>query len=215
MTFKVAKSKILPNFEVSVAQHANEMRTWRAHMSRVDADAKSGVGPDERHVAYPKPAAHPFVEAAVNHDDVADYEIVDDGPTPAQLLRIKKDELLRAVTHAEQAAIEMVLPIGKHRLVGLRENDIRAADAVVAQAHVNKSRWHSDITAAIGLTKPLDVATEVENARSAEDTRFLAEQAARREKITAISRAAAQMHHDIEDLAIENIDAWEMTPFPT
>lgn len=213
MTFRMLKSQMPHNFAVAVALHASEMKAWRTHMQRVDADIKGGVDIEARHHPYPKPHAHPLVDASVNENDEADYEIVDDGPTPDMLLLEKKEFLLGEVSRAEQAAIDAVMPRGKHRLFNMRESEIRNADAAFASDIAKKN---SGIVASakniVGMG--VDVAAEVEKNRPTEDTQFLAEHADRCYRVEQIRRAAAQMHADIEDLTIKSIDQWKMTEFP-
>lgn len=212
MTHRVPKSRVGPDFAAAVAAHALEMRNWRAHMKRVGEDEKNGVtDPLLRHVAYPRPMSHPMVEAAVNENDVADFEIVDDGPTPEQALAAKRNDLFAAVSRAEIEAIAMIVPPGKARSFAFRETDIRNTDAKAYE----KPGVLAKAASAIGITKPADILAEIEKNRPAEDTKFLADQADRRRRVAAIERAAAQMHSDIEDLTLDTVDAWKMPPFPT
>lgn len=213
MTFKILKSQMPEGFEVSVAAHALEMRNWRAHMARVKADQDANVEPAKRHVGYDRPMAHLTVAAAVNENDAADYELIDDSPTPDQILVAKKIYLLNAVSVAEDTAITAILPsAGKRRLFDIREGDIRSADA--ARAATLKPGMLGAAASAIGLIKPIDVAAELAKGRDPEDTAHLAAQAERRGKTDLVRRAAAQMHSDIEDLTIDNVDAWVMPKFP-
>jgi hypothetical protein len=211
MTFKIAKSiaDTFPNFEPMVAAYAAELRHWRAHMKRVAEDEARGAPAAERHMAYPRPDTHQTIMAAVNENDEADYQIVDDGPTPAQILAAKKGDLAHLVSVAEAAAIAAVVPVRKQRLFNLRENDIRAADSKIAQ-DIEKPGLLASAASAIGLSSPVDIAAEIERQRPAADTQHLNDQADRRRKINAIERAAAQMHADIEDLTVETIDAWQI-----
>jgi hypothetical protein len=214
MTYRIAKSQIFPGFEVAIAAHAKEMRDWRAHMIRVREDENNGVTGIDRHVAHPRPGAHPLVEAAVNENDVADYEIVDDGPTPEQILTSKKNNLMNDVSVAEASAIAAISPpLGKQRLLSMRENDIRVADGKIMD-EIQRPGLLAAAAVAVGISKPVDTMAEVLRRRPAEDTKFLEEQADRRERTSKINRAAAQMHSDIEDLTLETIDAWKMPPFP-
>lgn len=86
---------------------------------------------------YPAPIAHPDIVAAVKTDIAADgnvtyvpdFEIVNDDPTPEQILAAKKEALFHAVSQAEAVAIDAVqLPPGKRRHANIREADIRAKD---------------------------------------------------------------------------------------
>ena len=49
--------------------------------------------------------------------------------------------------------------------------------------------------------------------RPAEDTRHLAEQQERRDRIRAIEEIAAQAMHDIEDLTVDTIGSWKAPDF--
>lgn len=201
MTFSVPKSKTFPGFDVAVAAHAHEMRNWRAHMARVEEDKKKiDLDPMLRHVAHPRPGASALVEACVNEAGEADYAVVDDGPTPEQTLPSRKAELLSLVSDAEQRATDAVMPpLGKRRLLDMREHDILTDPEP-------KPSLIKSAALAIGLTKPKE--------RSPADELFLAERQAQRARVNAIQRAAAQAHHDIEDLTQSTIDAWTVPKFP-
>jgi hypothetical protein len=211
---KIAKSSVWPTFEVEVAAFAHEMRNWRAHMKCVADDEHSGVTGIDKHWPLQRPSTHPTVETAVNENDAADYEILDDGPTPAQVLAAKKSELMGRVSAAEQAAIAAVVPPGKRRLFNLRENDIRNADAERAAKITEQQRGIlASISSAIGVGNAVDMAADVEQQRPADDTRHLEEQAERRRRIAEIERVAAQAHHDIEDLTIDTVDSFQIPVF--
>lgn len=214
MTYKILKSQAFHGFEPAVAAHAFEMRNWREHMARVAEDERLDVRGIAKHVAYPQPSAHPLVAAAVNESGVVDFEIVDDGPTPEQVLAAKKADLLGSVSRAEVDAIAAVVPAGKQRLFNLRESDIRQADMRLAASLTPKSSIVASVASAVGITKPVDVAAEIEKQRPAADTQHLADHVERRRKIDIIQRFAAQAQFDIEDLTLDNIDAWKMPDFP-
>lgn len=198
MTCRILKSQMFEGFDVAVAEHALNMRNWRAHMARVDEDkTKPDLPAIERHIAYGRPVAPELVEAAVNENGKVDYELVDDGPSSEQVFAAKKNELLGLVTAVEQQAKHAVLPRGKHRLFAMREADIRSGTP--------KPGMLKSIATAVGLTS-------IEEP-SPEDKQFLEDQIARRARISAIERAAAQAHSDIEDLTLETIDAWKMPDF--
>ena len=63
-------------------------------------------------------------------------------------------------------------------------------------------------------TKTFDANAEILKRRPPEDTKFIQQQIDLRNRISKISRAAAQMHSDIEDLTIDNIDSWKIPDFP-
>jgi hypothetical protein len=209
MTNTVLKSQVPENFEVKIASYIFEMKNWRSHMSRVEQDKNSNVSPIDRHVAYPRPDAHPIVRASVNENNEADFKIVDDMPTADQILRTKKNDLIGTVSIAETNAISNIVPFGKLRMLNLKENNIRT------EAH----KAANDATQSAGIVKKVAIAVGISNppqvSFSPEDQKFLQEQDVRRSAIAAIQHAAAQMHSDIEDLTLDNIDAWKMPDFPT
>jgi hypothetical protein len=213
MTFKIPKSHVFDDFEAAVYAHAFEMKRWRLHMSKVADDEKNNVGPIDRHVAHPMPSDHPLVEASVNENDEADYEIVDDGQTPDQVLLVKKRGLISQVSVIENDLIENVVPLGKRRINNLRENDILQKDAKIAE-ELSQKGFVATAAGALGLKKPADISAEVANRRSAADTQHLADQVDRRSRIEAIQRFAAVLHSDIEDLTIDTIDTWKIPSFP-
>lgn len=215
---KIPKSQAdrVPDFEVNVAAHASEMKAWRAHMQRVADDEKNGVTGIDKHWPLHRPVAHPLVAQAVDENDQAAYEIVDDGPTSTQILAAKKMELTTKVSAAEQEAIAQVAPLGKRRLFNLRENDIRNADAAVA-AKIGAEQQNGIVASLTSIfqSKPFDMEAAVAEARSPEDTQHLADQDDRRRRFGEIERIAAQAHHDIEDLTTETVDGWTAPVFPT
>ncbi|WP_156898433.1 hypothetical protein [Bradyrhizobium erythrophlei] len=155
---------------------------------------------------YPRPTAHPYVEASVTEADgkfVADFEIINDDPTDAQVLRDKKNQLLDKIAYAERMAIDAVLPpLGKRRLFNLQEADINAADAAMAQTIHEQTPESSRAT--------LNVMAEVEKRRDPLSTKHLQEQAACRAKANQIMRNAAQAMSEVEDLTLDNIDHYQM-----
>lgn len=237
MTYRISKTALdrcrLGDFAARSAAHAVAMKEWRAHMGRVADDEKNGVTGIEKHMPHPRPLEHELVEAAVNENDEMDYELVDDGPTPEQILRAQKDNLLGMVSVAEREAIVAVVAPGRQRLFNLRENDIRASDAVRLQeiAARKSQRWNewSDgqgkksalkkIGEVLRIVQPepfpddIDVHVETAKTRDPEDAMHLEEQNTRREKMEAIARAAAQVQHDIEDLTAETIGDWKVPDF--
>lgn len=84
----------------------------------------------KRHAPVKKPISSPDVMASVQLVEgkhVADFEIVNDDPTPEQVLRTKKDELIQRVHQDEEAAKrEAMLPVGKIRFAALKEHDYLA-----------------------------------------------------------------------------------------
>src|SRR6185437_15000897 len=175
------------------------MKEWRAREAKVKAQAGTDIPALERWVSCPRPKAHPIVESAVNENDEADFEIVDDGPTAEQKLASRKMELLGEVSEAEKAAVFAVMPFGKRRLLAIREREILLSEQTIKQGFLAKM---------IGKTSR-DPAQD----RTPADAQFMAEQQDRRDRITAIERAAAQAMSDIEDLTLDTIGAWKCPSF--
>lgn len=194
MTLKIMRSQLPPDFEVMVAAHAAEMKAWRAHMRRVSEDSKNGVTGIDRHMAHPAPSSHPFVAAAVDENDDANYEIVDDSQ---QLLERRKLALIAQVAEAQQAVVDKIVPRGKRHLYNLREEEIRQA------------------AAPRGLTGKVAQAIGFGSQLSDADSQFLEDQKSRSDRIAIVGRTAAQAMHDIEDLTIETVDGWTAPVFPT
>jgi hypothetical protein len=214
MKQKIPASAIagINNFYVAAAAHAAELKAWRAHMERVSDDQKNDVPIERRHVAYPRPRSHPLVESAVDEHDDVNFEIVDDGPTAEEELAAHKAELASAVSIAENKAIDAVVPPGKRRLFNLRESAILAADQIMAATlAASSSGILKKITG--GAMKPDQIAARIEADRPADDTAHLKAQQERNARIEAIQLAAAQAHHDIEDLTAETIGSWKLPTF--
>jgi hypothetical protein len=200
------------NFAVVAQAHAVEVKVWRAHMARVMEDAANEVPIERRHVAYPRPRAHPLVERAVDEKDEVNFEIVDDGPTAEERLAARKADLLREVSIAENKAIDAVIPPGKRRFFNLRESTIQEGDKAKAIAlSASNSGLLKKIT---GNALTADqIAAQIEAERPAEDTALLKAQKERRARLEAIQLIAAQAHHDIEDLTAETIGSWKLPTF--
>ena len=203
MTHVVKKSvaTVLGDFQGRVDKFASELSAWAAHMQRVATDAGNlKLKPEERHAPYPRPTAHPDVEMSVNENFQADFSIADDGPTEDEVLSAKKNELYSRVSAAEKEAIDAVEHPAKRRFFNIRRAEVAKADKKAAEAAVrSKSNLDQD-----GLDKA------IKKARKKEDADFIAQSDARQARIDEIIRAAAKMHHDIEDLTIDTIDSWKM-----
>jgi hypothetical protein len=179
---------------------------YRKATAKWDADKLA------RHDPVKRPSPHPAVENAVrqNGDDfVADYEIVNDDPTPDQILRGKKNALLSSISRIEQDAKERAMPaIGKRRMASLREMDIVVADEKIRQeiwsAIPEEDRPKFDLS-----TFP----AEIEKRRHPADTQHLKDTASCKSRLSAIERAAAQAMSDVEDLTAENIDDFKIPSF--
>lgn len=217
MTYRISKTVLercdLGDFAARAAAHAVAMKDWRAHMALVKNDEDKDVPAIERHMPFPRPIEHELVEAAVNERDEMDYKVVDDGPTPDQVLQEKKSQLLLAIAHAETAALETIVPAGKRRLLNMQHNDIRAADMERAAKIVEGRGKMAKAVTAVGLISAPDLEAEVAKARPAEETEQLDRHAEREKKFAAIHRAAAQAAHDVEELTPDNIDSWKAPDF--
>lgn len=219
MTFTIPKSQTFPGFDVAVAAFAKEMRDWREQeKTATEHDRKTDIDPKDRWVHRKRPSADPWVMQAVNENGDADFEIVDDGPSNEQILKSKKSRLMIAVSEAEKDAVSLVVPAGKHRLLTIREGDILAADharRMDMAANYKPPSILKKISVAVGFSDPPpDIEAEVLKQRPQADVEFLSHRSDCSKKIEQINRAVAQMQSDIEDLTLDNIDAWKMPDFP-
>lgn len=221
MTYRISKTVLdrhqIVDFAARAAAHAVALKEWRAHMAKVKEDESRAVPAIDRHMAYPQPRDHELVEAAVNENDEMDYELVDDGPTPEQTLRARKNILLNLVAGIELAAISEILPPGRARLYAMRDNAIVESDNKVA-AELYSQRQNEGILktlkSKVGLgDEPVDIPAEIRRRRTADDSKHLEEQQQRRARIQKVHEAAAQVLHDIEDLTADNIDDWKAPDF--
>lgn len=129
---KILKSQVGPTFQADVAAYAKEMTDWKAHMAAVAADKAAGVPKEKAHAPFPPPIAPAIVAGAVD-DTGPNYVIVDDGPTPDQVLAAKKQALIGQIQEAEVAQIEKVIPAAKLRAAEFRAADIQVADAAAVE----------------------------------------------------------------------------------
>lgn len=133
MTEKVPLSALAgvspADFDAVVQVHAENVRQHESHVRAIAAG--------EERQPYPAPHSLPIVDRCVRRPDLAvDYEIIDDGPTPAQKLRARKDELLAGVFARQGALLDEIAPPGKRPLLALEEADAleaRAASAATAK----------------------------------------------------------------------------------
>lgn len=218
---KIMKSDVKSTFASDVTSYASELAEWKAHMARVASDKAAGVPKERAFAPYPAPVSDPNVMRAVDADGNPNYQIIDDSPTPDQILENKKVDLITKVRMAEQNAVTRIVPRGKRRAFDFRQNDITAADEVRAtallQAQPGPTSIVSEWLAKVGIGPHKDQGkAEADSVaqRPPQDTQFLADQATRQAKIRAIEHAAAQMESDIEDLTTSNIDSWSMPAFP-
>lgn len=216
MTYKIARSRAGAGFELAVAHHAEHMRDWRKQESLVARDIANKVSIEDAHAPFPRPRSREEIEAAVNENDEPDFEIVEDGPTPDQILQAKKYELLQKIAVAEQDAIAAAsLPLGKRRAANLLESDILAADAS-RTAEIKPPGLTKKVLAAVGLVDmpaPEDVAAAVRTARPDEHNDHIDAQEDRRRRVDGIIRQASAMMSDVEDLTLDTIEKWQMPTF--
>lgn len=179
------------------------------------------VEKNKRHARFPKPIGHPDVEKSIvlqdGHTFVADYEIVDDTPTPDQILRAKKDTLIVAVRGVEQQELEKLLPpVGKRRAIGYRKQDIATSDNDRVRELAIKINTTDDDDEKKSLLKLMSNAQAYHiSERPVDDTVFLAEQKQLDTAHNAVLRWAALVESDIEDLTESDIDAWAMPTPPS
>jgi CRISPR/Cas system CSM-associated protein Csm2 small subunit len=188
MTFKINKSAIPHDFDFSaaVAKHAKDLTDWTAHDSEVKA---------KRADPYPPPMA-PYTEvnSAIrrNADGTfePDFEILDDSPTPAQILRAKKNELLNIVGGMEASAIMEALPLGRRRL---RQSLYAKTVTEVMERAETKKRLVIEVM-------------------TADELLFLYEYTETKERIEEIEHTVADIMNEIEDQTSETIDAYQIPP---
>lgn len=218
MKIKKTATLAFANFDLEVAEHAEKIRQWLAHMKRVAADKAKGdaVPPIERHQPYDRPRAPELIELAIDDAGNVAYELEDDSHV---LLRQQKDSLIAQVGELEAAAINAIVPPGRRRLLNLREGKIAAADIERINLFTEKRRKPGllkKLTGAADEAEKADMTAAVAAAleqRPAEDTRHLAAQEERRVRIRAIEEIAAQATHDIEDLTADTIGSWKAPDF--
>lgn len=174
---------------------------------------------------------------------ISDYEVVNDDPTADQILRSKKNVLLNSVTAMEQQEMEKIAPPpGKRRALTIREGDIALSDSqrlqavmveirtaqlplqdltvqmLAAKTDADRAAAQAKIKVITDSVAPLQasVADQVvfqAAQRPAADTEFLNQQKQSKAGMDAVTRWAAGVQSDIEDLTESNIDAWKIPPF--
>lgn len=228
---------IAASFEDAVTQHCAELNAWHERDQAVKAQPELPKRPDyfdfakeedpaaafaaagaawgELHKAhldpYPRPNALVDVEAACRFDGekfVEDYEVINDDPTPEQILRRKKDDLICKVQAAENVAIDKVrLPPGKQRLVNMVMAQITDADDTIARNILKNSTEEEKAN--------LNLADEIAKRRSPEHKKQLEEIEQRTKTISNIELQAALAMSEIEDLTTDNVDGYALPTFET
>ena len=217
MTVKIPKSQTWPEYELAVAEFAEAMRNWRAHMEKVKKDDEDGVQGIDRHTPYPRPVAPEIVDRAVDEDGKPDYEIVEDGPTAEQILAHKKAMLLSQIHEAEVVAGEKIVPYAKRRLYMLTESAIRNADVDLAAELKKKKKgrlakvW--DAARGIEVDAIAVEAADLREQRPQKDTEHLDAQDERRKRFEELALRAAEAAAEVGDLTADNIDDWKIPDF--
>lgn len=230
MVARILKSEIdaagIVDFQKAVDLHRSEVADWRAHMKRVEDDSKLPLiqppifsefshlkdavpkhrealdiwrsNMATRHVPYPAPHAHPLVDKALNEG----FQIVDDSPTPDQILVAKKRLLIEKLTQAEAAVISSIFPIGKQRANAIRQADILAKEKKYIEALPEETRKDpAKFTVAVD---------KIRKARSPDDAAHMNIMEVQSVQADSLYRAGAKIMSNIEDLTADNIDAWRM-----
>ena len=205
---KIFKSQLPPNFESYVEAYSREFLAWKDHQEH--------VATNKFYTPYPPPTADSLVMESVDSNGKPNYQIEDDTDVVQQEnLANKKELLISAVRQKEKDEIARIIPDGKRRAFDLRQDKIVAADSerearIYAEQPVGMFLW-------LGIGPKKDAAKAKADAvaqRTPDDAKFMEDQILRRNKISAIERAAAEMESTIEDLTISNIDDWRMPGFP-
>lgn len=205
----------IENFDVEAAKHAHELKSWKSHQERVELDLKNPPkDPMLMHWPLKKPRAHPSIEAAIDDNGEVNFEPVDDTPKPEKLsLGHKKIQLHQRISDAHIAAVNVVLPLGKHKLFAMRENAIAGRDEERKIKLVEKNRgFFKKLTSRLMTSD--EITQAIIDSRPPEDAAFLAEQKPRHEKIAIINQISAQALHDVEDLTEDTVDSWKLPDFP-
>ena len=131
---KILKSHIGPSFANEVASYGQQLSEWKEHMAHVAADKAANVPKDKAYAPYPAPVAPAEVMSAVDENGHPNYQIVDDGPTPDQVLSAKKQALFDRVSIIEDQAIQKIIPHGKLGILNYRSQQIEAKDTAAIHA---------------------------------------------------------------------------------
>jgi hypothetical protein len=210
---KIGKSQIGPSFQADVANYAAELADWKAHMTKVAADKAAGVPKEKANAPYPPPVAPPLVAGALDETGKPNFIIVDDSPPPPSLVD-RKSALITQIRLAEAAAVRAIVPEGKQRALGARQNAVIAADGQREEALLAAQPVGVLSPIGIGPKKdPGKAHADAIAARPAADAQFMSDQDTRAAKLKAIESAAIQAESDIEDLTDANIDAWNPPKF--
>lgn len=211
MTIQIGKSFIenQHQFDQAIATYRAQLDDWKKHMRQVEADfLNTKIAAKDKHVSYPSPTANPLVISAVNG-----YELVDDGPTPAEKLVTQRQKLHQQTTDAMKEATDKVVLPSKMQLHELRAFDIVTQDAQRANEIVNNRNRLIELGKAMVGAKSTPPMEEALKARSPEDNAFMQEQQGRRDKMQSIHRTAIKAFADIEDLTPETVGSYKVPEF--
>ena len=166
-----------------------------------------------RPTPYPAPFAHPDIMSAVGPDGKPNYEIINDLPTPKDILIEKKTRLFGQVSLAETEAIHNIVPPGKRRLFNIQVEEVRKTDAERSEEMVRKINSEESEKTREKMIAELNSPDFHKKARSKQDKATMSAHDDRTKKIDAIILWAATLHAEIEDLTLDNIDTWTLTPY--
>jgi hypothetical protein len=236
----------ITDIDARVRHYANEHAAWRDRESLVAAfNAKQSMRRPEwtdyagstdpiteyqnamaayeqfelsRPAPFPEPMDHPDIVAAINDKGEPEFEVFDDGPSPAEVLEQKKKALAMEVTAMEHAALEAVVPDRKRRLLNIRLNDLAKTESGRTKDLLNsigrQIEESNDNNEKLDLMRrQRDLTAEIHAMRTPEEAALAEDQIERQKKIDAITLWAATMHNDIDDLTVDDIDTWKIEPY--
>lgn len=244
MTHKIFLSTMvragIPDVRAEVEKHSRDMKDWLERKRLVDSleplpprpewgDFAKSPQPAEEYAAemdkwnrlvrsrpaiYPAPIHHLDIASAVNENGEPDFELIDDSPTPEEVLVAKKNALSAQLAVAERIALESITPARKRRLFSILERDVKSADAdrvnnLMKRLQSKSLASEEADTIREKITNPELLLAD----RPREHQQFMREQAARQTRCDEIARLAAQASSDIEDLTVENIDSYQIPDF--
>lgn len=205
-TLKLSELTNAGILEKDIIDYAREVKFWAEQQKKVK-ETENETDTEKRFVSYPHPIVHPLIRDAVNKDGVAEYQIINDTIQESKSvvsLDEKKANLIHFVRVKEQEARLALMPLGKDRLISMHEKRITDSDNKIQQAIY--ASWMAE-----GKQFTVsDLEAAIEKTRDPEDTTFLKELSAIKEKIEALSWWAAEQESTIADLTEKNIDQWKM-----
>jgi hypothetical protein len=221
--------------------YVEALQTWAEHHKRVREDAQKplprepkpedfGNGDNEGfekayqawseqmeniHQPYPMDTHCEDFMKAVSIDDqlnvTTDYQLVDDRPTPGDLLRQKKDVLINQIAGEENRRQSAILPPPgrvRHQLqqvLRVQSDDQRRRETFIKSL--------GDISAmpeeAQEEAQKKIASRALEEGRPDEDNKLYQAHHQQQAECTAIREEASSLMNEVEDLTEENIDAWK------